>query len=296
MTFSTYIRSVALWLSAAALAVALGTLAATHAASSAAPAWLEVAIAGDHRNAANRARDSYRNPAEVLSFFGLQPDQTVVEIWPATGWWTEILAPVLRERGVYFAAGFSMTANRTPEWRRGMHKAFTDKLAADPQLYDAVVVTELAVPERTTVAPPGSADLVLTFRNVHNWMSGEYAPAMFRVMARALKPGGVLGVVEHRARPGTTLEDMIRSGYVTEARVIELAEQAGLVLEAASEVNANPQDTTDHPAGVWTLPPSLRHCGNLPIGQEQDHCVEHYRAIGESDRMTLKFRKPPGTA
>jgi len=227
-----------------------------------------------------------------LQFFGLAPESTVVEIWPSGGWWTELLAPVLKPDGIFYAAGFSMTAQRTPEWRKGVQTAFMEKLEARPDVYDHVVVTELSVPERVVIAPPATADLVLTFRNVHNWMSGDYAAEMFQVMARALKPGGALGVVEHRAPPGTSLDDMKRSGYVTEAHVIALADQAGLELEAQSEINANPRDTADHPAGVWTLPPSLRHCRQMEAGEARQACEARYRAIGESDRMTLRFRKP----
>jgi len=250
------------------------------------------ALSGDHRSTENRARDRYRNPQDALEFFGLRSDMTVVEIWPSGGWWTEILAPVLRGEGIYFTAGFAMTADRTPDWRKDVQIAFAEKLEARPELYDEVVVTELSVPERTTIAPPGTADLVLTFRNVHNWMNGDYAPEMFRVMAKTLRPGGVLGVVEHRAPPGRSIADMKRSGYVTEAHVVALAEQAGLVLEAESDINANTQDSADHPAGVWTLPPSLRHCRRMDESPEREACVERYRAIGESDRMTLRFRRP----
>ena len=206
--------------------------------------WLEAAVAGEHRDPAKRARDQYRHPREVLAFFGLTPDSSVAEIWPSDGWWTEILAPALRDEGVYYAAGFAMTADRTPEWRKGVQKRFAEKLEAQPELYDAVVTTELSVPERTTIAPPGSLDFVVTFRNVHNWIRGDYAPRMFRVMARALRPGGVLGLVTHRAPPGWTADDAGRTGYVTEALVIEMAEAAGLALEAASEINANPAGYT----------------------------------------------------
>ena len=228
---------------------------------------------------------------EVLRFFGLQPDSTVVEIWPSDGWWTEILGPALRDEGAYFAAGFSMTADRTPAWRRAAQKRFAEKLEARPDLYDAVVMTELSVPERTTIAPPASVDLVLTFRNVHNWINGDYAPVMFQVIARALRPGGVLGLVTHRAPPGRTAEDTKRDGYVAKALVVEMAAAAGLTLEASSDINANPRDTHDHPAGVWTLPPSFAHCRNMQDAQERGACELHYRAIGESDRMTLRFRK-----
>jgi len=253
---------------------------------------LDAAIAGDHRAPSNPARDVYRHPREVLEFFGLTPRSTVVEIWPSGGWWTELLAPVLKPEGRYYAAGFALSARRTPEWRKRVQRDYQDKLAARPDLYDAVVVTELSVPERVDIAPSGTADLVLTFRNVHNWMKGDYAPRMFEVMARALKPGGILGVVEHRAPAGTSIEEMRRSGYVTEDHVISLAREAGLQLDARSEINANPRDTADHPAGVWTLPPSLRHCRGMEDVVKRDDCTRYYRAIGESDRMTLRFRKP----
>ena len=253
--------------------------------------WLESAVAGEHRGPERHARDVYRHPVEVLRFFGLQPDSTVVEIWPSDGWWTEILGPALRDEGAYFAAGFSMTADRTPAWRRAAQKRFAEKLEARPDLYDAVVMTELSVPERTTIAPPASVDLVLTFRNVHNWINGDYTPVMFQVIARALRPGGVLGLVTHRAPPGRTAEDTKRDGYVAKALVVEMAAAAGLTLEASSDINANPRDTHDHPAGVWTLPPSFAHCRNMQDAQERGACELHYRAIGESDRMTLRFRK-----
>lgn len=207
----------------------------------------------------------------------------VVEIWPSGGWYTEILAPLLREEGKYYAAGFALTAKRTPEWRKKMQREYQHKLGAHPELYNQVIVTELSIPERTEIAPPGTADVVLTFRNVHNWMSGNYAPAMFEAMFNALKPGGVLGVVEHRAKKGTSRERMVRSGYVTEGHVKKLAKKAGFRFVSSSEINANPSDTAEHPAGVWTLPPTLR------LG-EKDRAK--YLAIGESDRMTLRFVKP----
>ena len=253
--------------------------------------WLEAAVAGAHRAPARRARDQYRHPAEVLAFFGLEPDSSVAEIWPSDGWWAEILAPALRDEGVYFAAGFAMTADRTPRWRKSAQKRFAEKLEKQPELYDAVVTTELSVPERTTLAPPGSLDFVVTFRNVHNWIRGDYAPEMFRVMARALRPDGVLGLVTHRAPAGWTTDDAARTGYVAEALVTEMAGAAGLTLEAASEINANPRDTRDHEAGVWTLPPSFALCAEMADTNERSACEHRYRAIGESDRMTLRFRK-----
>lgn len=253
---------------------------------------LTSAVDADHRDSANVARDVYRHPVETLEFLGLRPDMTVVEIWPSGGWYAEILAPVLRTNGVYFAAGYAMTADRTPGWRKEVHKEFMEKLEQRPAVYDHVVATELSVPERTTVAPPGSADMVLTFRNVHNWMKGDYEQTMFQVFHRTLKPGGILGVVEHRAKPGTSIVAMKESGYVTEAYVAGLAEKAGFVLEARSDINANPKDTTAHPAGVWSLPPSFRYCGRMDESAKRDQCLGQYREIGESDRMTLRFRKP----
>lgn len=254
-------------------------------------ARVQAVLDDDHRADENRERDRFRNPAETLAFFGWQPDMEIGEIWPAGGWYTEILSPLTREQGVYFAAGFSMTADRTPQWRKDYQKQFAEKLEADPEVYDHVVMTGLSIPERPTFAPPGSLDMVLTFRNVHNWVNGDYAPAMFDAMYRALKPGGVLGLVEHRAAPGTPRENVPDEGYMTEAHVIELAEGAGFALEEKSEINANPDDTHDHPEGVWSLPPSYRGCRGMSEAEAQE-CVERFRPIGESDRMTMRFRKP----
>lgn len=252
---------------------------------------LDQVIAGDHRDAVNRARDQYRHPKQTLQFFGLEPGMTVVEIWPGAGWYTEILAPVLRESGTFYGAAFAITDDSS-EYIRNIQEKFLDKLAQQPGIYDRVRVTELG-PGRTGIAPPGSADLVLTFRNVHNWMYLKFAPEAFRAFYDALKPGGIFGVVEHRAAPGTTVERMIKSGYVSEDQVIELAREAGFELEARSEINANPADTKDYPPrGVWSLPPNFEQCRKMDAGAEQDACMERYRAIGESDRMTLRFRKP----
>lgn len=241
--------------------------------------WMD----GPHRARGHADRNRYRHPKETLTFFGLTPSMTVVEIWPSGGWYTEILAPLLRNKGQYYAAGFAITARRPPEWRKSMQRELQAKLRTRPALYDRVIVTELSIPERKEVAPPGTADMVLTFRNVHNWMKGGYAPAMFNAMFEALKPGGVLGVVEHRAKSGASRDQMIQSGYVTESHVRDLAESSGFRFAASSEMNANPKDTKDHPLGVWTLPPSLR------LGARDR---AKYLAIGESDRMTLRFIKP----
>jgi len=253
---------------------------------------LDSAIAGDHRDPAFVARDKYRNPKETLKFFGLQPDMTVVEISPARGWYTEILAPVLRGSGMLYEAGFAMTASQTPDWQKDMQIEFANMLSQRPDVYDHVVVTELSVPERMVIAPPGTADMILTFRNVHNWMKGEYVQTMFEIFYRTLKSGGVLGVVEHRAAPKTPVDQMIQSGYVSEDFVIQLAKAIGFVFEESSGINANPKDTKDHPEGVWTLPPTLRHCNKMDDGSSKSACIKKYTAIGESDRMTLRFRKP----
>jgi predicted methyltransferase len=245
-------------------------------------AEIEKVMAGSHRSDANRARDVYRHPRETLQFFGVRPDSTVVEIWPGGGWYTEILAPLLREKGRYYAAHFHVT-EKSPKYMGPARASFLKTLASRPELYDRVTVTALDAPAATDIAPRGSADFVLTFRNVHNWTAAKNDEAMFKAFYDALKPGGTLGVTEHRAAPGTSLEQQIKTGYMTEAYVISLAEKAGFRLAGRSEVNANPKDTKDHPAGVWTLPPTYRL-------KDQDR--EKYRAIGESDRMTLKFIKP----
>jgi predicted methyltransferase len=245
-------------------------------------AEIEKAMAGAHRSEANRARDVYRHPKETQQFFGVRSDATVVEVWPGGGWYTEILAPLLRERGRYYAAHFHVT-EKSPKYMGPARTNFLKTMAGRPEVYDRVAVTALEAPGQTEIAPRGTADFVLTFRNVHNWTAAKNDEAMFRAFYDALRPGGTLGVVEHRARPGTPIEQQIKTGYMTEAYVISLAEKAGFRLAGRSEVNANPRDTRDHPAGVWTLPPTYRL-------KDQDR--EKYRAIGESDRMTLKFVKP----
>jgi predicted methyltransferase len=244
---------------------------------------LDQILSGSHRDAKNAARDRYRHPREGLLFFGIRPDMTVVEVWPSAGWWTEILAPLLRDQGKYYAAWRATQAEGTPEALKKQEKQYDAKLAARPDLYGKVVKTALLAPEFVDLAPTGSADMVLTFRNVHNWAKAGNADAMFKALYDALKPSGVLGVVDHRAAPGTPFEKQIESGYLTEDYVIELAQRAGFELDARSEVNANPRDTKDHPRGVWTLPPTLA------LG-DQDR--DKYLAIGESDRMTLRFIKP----
>lgn len=246
-------------------------------------AALEAAIAGQWRDPANTARDTYRHPAETLSFFGLAPDMTVVEITPGGGWYAEILAPYLRESGRYVAAVVDPAAvpeGRGRDYQQNARSSLEKKFAEAPAQYGSATFTAYD-PANPVLGPAASADAVVTFRNVHNWRMSGQAEGMFKGFFDVLKPGGVLGVVEHRAAADVANDD--RSGYVGQAQVIALAEAAGFVLDASSEINANPLDTKDHPNGVWTLPPSNRH-------DETD--APKYRAIGESDRMTLRFVKP----
>jgi predicted methyltransferase len=269
MRFKTLLLVVALVLPAAAFAADEDALAG--------------AVASPSRTPEYRALDAWRHPEQTLRFFGIRPDMTVVEIWPGEGWFTEILAPYLHDQGRYYAAG---PAASLPDASTGAHRAvmnFQLKLDADPERYGKVTVTEFRPPERAEICPPGTADLVLSFRNVHNFMTGGYEQDAFNAYYAALKPGGVLGVVEHRARPYTTLDQTRNTGYVNEAYVRSLAENAGFRFVAGSPVNDNPRDRKNYPEGVWVLPPTLA------LG-EQDKA--RYLKIGESDRMTLKFVKP----
>jgi predicted methyltransferase len=242
---------------------------------------LDELIAGSHRAPANSARDVYRHPKETLLFFGLRPEMSVIEIWPdPSGWYTEIIAPLVREKGKYYAAVLDAAAGNTAQENRVAD--FKRKLAANPALYDKVIVTALYEDGRDIV-PPNSVDMVVTFRNVHNWMARDDAAQAFGSMFKALKPGGVLGVVEHRGNPAVTQDPQAKSGYVNEQYAIDLIQASGFRLVAKSEINANERDTKDYEQGVWTLPPVYR------LG---DKDREKYAAIGESDRFTLKFIKP----
>ncbi len=271
------------WIIRALSAACAGALTLVATAPAIADAKLDQVIAGEHRDPKNAARDQYRHPKGALEFFGIRPDMTVVEIWPSGGWWTEILAPYLKDDGKYYAAWFATQSPSTPGYLHQLEKKFDGMVAAKPELYGKVVKTRLLPPDFVDIAPKGSADMVLTFRNVHNWAKAGTADTMFKAFYDALKPGGVLGVVDHRAKPGTPFQQQIDSGYVTEKYVIEAAELAGFRFEGSSEVNANPKDTKDHPGGVWSLPPTLRN---------GDTDRAKYLGIGESDRMTLKFVKP----
>jgi predicted methyltransferase len=253
------------------------------AAAQAAPDPLAAAIASPARTPKFVARDAYRHPLETLRFFGLRPDQTVVEIWPGRGWYMEILAPYLHDHGRYYAA--IEAADVTDASREAKENAafLRKRIADDPAHFGKVNVTELHPPQLTEICPPGTADVVLTFRNVHNWIVAGDEQAQFQAFFKALKPGGVLGVVEHRAAPGTSLDQTRKSGYTDEAYVKQLAATAGFRFDAESPINDNAKDTKDYPEGVWTLPPSLA------LG---DKDRDRYLAIGESDRMTLRFVKP----
>jgi predicted methyltransferase len=262
----------------AAITAAAGVLAADAKSDP-----LAAAIANPARTPKYTARDVYRHPQETLRFFGVRPDQTVVEIWPGRGWYMEILAPYLRDRGKYYAAIEAFDVPGASQEAIDNATFLRKRIADDPAQFGKVVVTELQPPERTEICPPGTADVVLTFRNVHNWIGSDTQQAQFKAFYKALKPGGVLGVVEHRAKPGTSLAEMRKSGYVDEDYVKKLAASAGFRFDAESPVNDNPRDTEDYPKGVWTLPPTLA------LG-DQDR--DRYVAIGESDRMTLRFVKP----
>jgi predicted methyltransferase len=250
-------------------------------------ARLKWAIDGPHRSPRNRARDVYRHPFETLKFFGIKKNMTVVELWPGGGWYTEILAPFLRDEGEL------RVTNYDPAKAQGESKTyateFEAKLRAAPSLYGKVELMHIDPPSSIGLGPDGSADMVLTFRNVHNWVQGGYDKQVFEAAYKVLKPGGVLGVVEHRADPGPDPKGSgnpnvppVEPGYVPEATVMALAESVGFKLAGKSDVNANPKDDHKHEGGVWALPPVFRNGA-------KDH--DKYAAIGESDRMTFKFVK-----
>jgi predicted methyltransferase len=243
------------------------------------PGGLAKWVAAHHRTSPNVVRDEFRHPLETLTFFGIRDDSTVVEILPGSGgYYMEILAPWLREKGRYIAANRDALA--APQYLEDQRKLLA-RLKAEPALYGRVVVTEFNAGLRE-IAPPGSADFVLTFRNLHNWIERHEVEGALRAFHRALKPGGVLGIVDHRGRGDMTQEAQMKSGYVREDDAVALIERAGFRLAGRSEVNANPKDTKDHPEGVWTLPPTWRL---------KDKDRAKYAAIGESDRFTLRFVK-----
>jgi predicted methyltransferase len=242
---------------------------------------IDEVLAMPHRSEANRARDRYRHPRETLAFFGITRDMTVLELSPGGGWYTEVLAPFLRGHGRLIAA--IPTADSPNEYRRTSGLAFRAQIAERAEIYGPIETVSLSTPETIALGEDASVDAVLTFRNLHNWFKDERMDEVIADAFRVLRPGGVFGVVEHRAAEGTDVEASRDSGYMPQAWVIEHITAAGFVLEERSEINANPNDTHDHPNGVWSLPPVLR-------GGDVDR--DRFVAIGESDRMTLRFRKP----
>jgi predicted methyltransferase len=246
---------------------------------------IEPILRADHRSAEQRARDPFRHPKETLEFFGLRPDMTVVEVWPGNGWYTEILAPLLRDRGTLYAAQLDPAGGN---YAKTTVDAFRARLASRPDLYGKVIVTTLAPPpSKEAIAPAGTVDMVVTFRNLHNWMMFGWQREAMQSMYAALKPGGVLGVVEHRGDARLPQDPRAASGYVNEDYAIQLIESIGFKLVASSPVNANPRDTKDYERGVWALPPSYANGAT-------DRA--RFEGIGESDRFTLKFVKPNGDA
>jgi predicted methyltransferase len=274
------------WMAAMASTCAITLLGACASTGStgtggrAASAALAAAVAAEHRSAANKARDPYRHPLETLGFFGITPTSTVVELWPFGGWYTEILAPYLRDQGVYYAAAMDPASTEAEDQRAN---ASLDKLlSARPELYSKVRLSVLAK-GKAELAPAGTADLVVSFRNIHNWAWEGMEREVFAAAFKALKPGGVLGIVEHRHNDPNFEPRTPGQAYVGEEWAVKQIEAAGFRLVARSDINRNPKDTKDYARGVWTLPPTFA------MG-EQDRAK--YAAIGESDRFTLKFVKP----
>jgi len=272
-------NTLGLALSGALLAATMLAGAATAKTDAATEAALKAAVAGSHRAEANKARDAQRHPVETLTFFGINKNMKVMEIWPSGGYWTEILAPVLKDN--YIAAHWDPARNERTKQMIDEYKA---TLAKNEAIYGKPqVVTLFPATNQMTPVPAGSIDMVVTFRNIHNWMGQGHEDAMYKVFFDALKPGGYLGVKEHRAATDKPQDPKAVSGYVREDFAIALAEKAGFKLVAKSDINANPKDTKDYPKGVWTLPPNYR---------EGDVDKAKYTAIGESDRFTHLYQKP----
>ena len=238
---------------------------------------LENSINNSERSSKNVSRDQFRNPLETLKFFGIEPNMSVIELSPGSGWYTEILSTYLYEEGILIAAPYDASLS---DYAKRSRESYESKLKSK-EIYSKVEVVNLF----SKLSKDESVDAVLTFRNVHNWLGedGSGAKKVFQQAYSSLKPGGILGVVEHRANPGTSLSDMKKSGYVTEELTIAYAKDAGFILSEKSEINANIKDTKDYPSGVWTLPPTL---------YLRDTDREKYLEIGETDRMTLLFKKP----
>ncbi|HBN14334.1 MAG: methyltransferase [Gammaproteobacteria bacterium] len=254
--------------------LAIGQAAAQHNGP------LLAAIHGDHRSDLNKARDVYRSPYDTLTFFGIEPHHTVIEAWPGGGWYTEILAPYLKENGKLIAATYDRSDNPEQGWMTGSNAAFARLIDSNTELYGDIEISQQLTQSQSAIAPAGTVDAIVDFRNAHNWL-GMGADNVVMAWHAALKPGGVVGIVDHRwpadqaAIPG--------NGYIHEQQLIDLMTAHGFTLAGRSEINANPNDPKDHPNGVWMLPPNLR-------GLDDETRARNIR-IGESDRMTLKFIK-----
>jgi predicted methyltransferase len=287
-------RLFALFAAAAMLAPVAGRAASDAAAKAAAPDPVLVqVVAGDWRTPEARARDAYRHPVEVLTFWGLKPGMTILEVQPgAASWWTEILAPYAkRTGGKLYVTGADLGNPNLPEASRKARADFEAHYGSKPDLYGRIDILNWGA--KSAPLPKDTFDFILTARSVHGWMgSPDMVEKVFKEFFDSLKPGGIVALEQHRANPGPQ-DPKASSGYVTEEFVIQAAERAGFKLAAKSEINANPKDTKDHPFGVWTLPPTLRS-SPYGSGKPDDPNFDHsrYLAIGESDRMTLKFVKP----
>jgi predicted methyltransferase len=278
LNVATLLRFPALLISIAACG---GTATPAQPPQATAVHTLDDALAGSWRSAQNKARDGFRHPKETLTFFGIKNDMHVVELWPGGGWYTEVLAPFLRDTGKLTVTNFDPQTAQEP--MKGFAVSYEKKLAASPDLFGKVEVRHVTPPNDVNLGPNESADIVLTFRNFHNWIQGGFDKNVVDAAFKVLKHGGVFGVVEHRADPGTDDKTTKDTGYVPEQRIVDLAQAAGFKLDGKSDVNANPKDDHKHENGVWALPPVLRN---------GDKDKDKYLAIGESDRMTLKFVKP----
>ena len=244
---------------------------------------ISAASVGEHRSAKNIARNEFRHPVKTLSFFGLEADMKVLEISPGGLWYAEILAPLLKESGEYIAAAYDTAKKGLPSYQYRLQAAMEKRFKEQADVFGAAKIVKFSPPHTVELGKDSSVDMVVTFRNSHGWLRDGIAASNYQAFFDVIKPGGVLGVVQHRANQGTVRDADNFTGYVTEAEIINLAVAAGFLLEASSEINANSLDTKNHPKGVWTLPPSYRL-------KDKDRAM--YAAMGESDRMTLRFRKP----
>ena len=241
---------------------------------------LRAAINGDHRSEANKARDVYRNPYETLTFFEVEADDVVIESWPGGGWYTEILAPYLKDQGTLIGATYDRSATPLAGWMTGSNQAFQNLLDSSDALYGDVVIAEQLTQSQSRITEPGTVDVILDFRNAHNWL-GMGAENIVKAWHAALKPGGIVGIVDHRWPADQAA--VAGNGYIHEKTLIDLMTANGFTFAGSSEVNANPNDPKNHPGGVWNLPPTLRGVSDA----DRPRLLE----IGESDRMTLKFTK-----